>query len=118
MKEICIEITRDIIAEDIPDELAVYDLFSDSLYDQAKLFNNRDDYSDDSFFGEQNDLIAQIVMALVVSVASDMVKAGAELTRKKIAEWYEKNKAAVEKKELALKKTVVLSKLIEKHLNK
>lgn len=117
-KEQIISITEEIVNSDLTEEIEVFQIFSDSMYDTIK--NNADEFNVSTRgyygFGGDDSLVSYFLLTFIASAAKEVAEVGIKITKDIIKIWYYKNKdkiRGVTKNKNALRAL----ELIEKYLS-
>lgn len=95
-KEFVVELTADIVREDIASEAEFFSLMSDSMYEDA-IADKNTLYEKGAQFGDEGSLLSQVLMALIASGVAALVQQGVVLTRTALLDWLVRNKKRIER---------------------
>ncbi|CAK8716463.1 hypothetical protein LDFHOB_05795 [Candidatus Electronema aureum] len=117
-KEQIISITEGIVNSDLTEEIEVFQIFSDSMYDAIK--NNADEFNVGTRgyhgFGGDDSLISYFLLAFIASAAKEVAEVGVKITKDIIKIWYYKNKERI-RSMTKNKKALNALELIEKYIS-
>lgn len=114
MKDTVLDISRDIISSELPDELLVYKTFESSLYDMTQ---EKEEHVlvEESHFGGEESLAAYYVLGVVAWVSTVMANEGLKIGKIALYNWFSDNKDKLEKRYTSEKYKKAI-KIIEHYL--